>query len=68
MANRAEYPHVQRVESNLPANLAETGKFDRKFESSALSASTGSRQPGSVCKRMLMRYAHQIAYRALWRH
>jgi hypothetical protein len=35
MASRAEYPHFQRVESNFPANRAETGKFDRNFESSA---------------------------------
>jgi len=34
MTSRAEYPHVQRVESNYPANRAEAGKFDWKFESS----------------------------------
>ena len=39
MAKSAEYPHVQRVESNFPANRAKTGKFNWKFESSASSAS-----------------------------
>jgi hypothetical protein len=43
MASRAKYPHVQRVESNFPANRAETGKFDRKFESSAGRESRASR-------------------------
>jgi hypothetical protein len=37
MASPAEYPQFQRAESNFPANRAETGKFDRKFESSAFS-------------------------------
>jgi hypothetical protein len=41
MADCAEYPHFQRVESNFPANRAKTGKFDRKFESSTLACWTG---------------------------